>query len=325
MGDSRKIRTILFNILVILTLVFIYIFFFPKKSYVKNKVENGMNDIIESTFNQNMESMKISGNEYFASRENGTVTLQELINNELIAELKDSKGETCSTSSYIEKDEKKMKIHLECTDKTDDKIISLTDDKLICIYQYEKNIEGGYTEWSEWSDWQTEPIENNDLTNVETETRKESDGKIKEQKSRQESIPATSKQACPNGTIEIGNKCKIRKEVGTVSIQYKKCPQNNTQYEYEQIGDKCKKYEIYYINKSSTALSCPEGYNLSGSTCYKTIYYEEEVDKFKDVTYYRYQTRQKTNAKIDIKWSKKDDQELLNQSYTMVGKTTCEF
>ncbi len=326
MGDSRKLRTIIFNILVILTLVFIYIFFFPKKSYVKSKVENGLNDIAESTFNQNIESMKISGNEYFASRENGTVTLQQLIDEGLSAELIDSKGESCNTASYIEKDDTKMKIHLECTDKTEDKIISLTDDKFLCIYQYEKTIEGGYTEWSEWSEWQIEQVEKDDLTNVETQTRQEPDGKVKEQRSRQESTPATSKPACPNGTIDVGNKkCKIRKEVGTIDLQRKKCPDNTTKYEYEQIGDKCKKYEIYYIDQSSTAPTCPQGYSLSGNTCYKTVYYEEEVDKYKDVTYYRYQTRKRTNAKTDIKWSTKDNQELLNQSYIMVGKTSCEF
>ena len=325
MGDSRKIRTILFNILVILTLVFIYIFFFPKKSYVKSKVENGLNDIVESTFNQNMESMRISGTEYFTSRENGTVTLQQLIDEGLSAELKDSKGETCSTASYIEKDDKKMKIHLDCTDKKGDKILNLSDNKFICIYQYEKKTEEGYTDWSEWSEWQKEPVEKDELTNVETETRQELDGKRKEQKSRQESIAATSKQACPNGTTELGNKCKFRKYVGDVNLFYGECPNNDTRYEYDPNGSNCKKYEIYYTDKNNTASSCPQGYNLSGNRCYKTVYYEEEVDNYKDVTYYRYKTRKKTNAKTDIKCSIKDDQELLNQSYTMVGKTTCEF
>lgn len=326
MNDTRKIRTIMFNILVILTLVFIYVFFFPKKSYVKNKMEKGLEEIVENTFNQNMESMKISGKEYFSSRENGTVTLQQLIDEGLSAELKDSKGESCNTASYIEKDENKMKIHLECSDKVEDTIISLTDDKFLCIYQYEKKIESGYTEWSEWSEWQIDKVEKDDLTNVETETRKELAGKTKEQKSRQESTPATSKQACPNGTIDVGNKkCKIRREVGTVDLQQKKCPNNNTKYEYEKIGNKCKKYEIYYIDQSQTTPTCPQGYSLSGNTCYKTVYYEEEVDNYKDVTYYRFQTRKKTDEKIDIKWSTKDDQELLNQSYIMIGKTSCEF
>ena len=325
MSDSRKLRTILFNILVILTLVFIYIFFFPKKSYVKNKMENGLNNIVEDTYKQNIESMKISGNEYFANNGNGTVTLQQLINQGLSAELKDSKGESCSTASYVEKDDKKIKIHLDCNDKSGEKVINLSGDKFVCIYQYEKKIEEGYTDWSEWSDWQTEPIEKNNLTNVETEVRQESDGTTKEQKSRQESVAATSKPACPDGTINTGNKCKIRKEVGTVELDENKCPNNSAKYEYERSGNSCKKYEIYYVEQNSTALTCPQGYNLSGRYCYKTVYYEEEVEKFKDVTYYKYQTRTKTDAKIDIKWSTKDDQELLSKSYNMVGKISCEI
>ncbi len=324
MSDSRKLRTIIFNILVILTLVFIYVFFFPKKSYVKKKIDNGLNDIVDSTFNQNIESMRISGNEYFSSRENGTVTLEELINNGLSAELKDSKGESCSTSSYIEKDDKKMIIHLECNDKTDEKIISLTNDKFLCIYQYEKNIEGGYTDWSAWSEWQKEQVEANELTNVETETRREHEGKTKEQRTRQETTPATSKPACSEGT-PVNGKCKILKYAGDQSVSNGRCPSNTNKYEYVREGNICKKYEIYYTNQSNTALTCPSGYTLSGSTCYKTVYYEEEIDNYVDVTYYRYQTRTKTNAKTDIKWSVKDDQELLSKSYTMVGKISCEF
>ena len=323
MGDSRKLRTIIFNILVILTLVFIYIFFFPKKSYVKSKVENGLNDIAESTFNQNIESMKISGNEYFASRENGTVTLQQLIDEGLSAELIDSKGEACDSSSYIEKDDKKMRIHLACSDKTDEKIISLTNDKFICIYQYEKKIEEGYTEWSEWSEWQKEPVQGNDLTYVETEVRKESNGKQSTQKSRQDVVNA---KACPDGTTEDRGECRIRKYVGNVGLSYGDCPSNTLSVEYERDGNSCKKFNIVYIDQyASSATSCPNGYNLSGRKCYKTIYYNEENESFTDVTYYRYKTRKTTSAKTDIKWSVKDDQELLNQSYTMVGKTTCEF
>ena len=323
MGDSRKIRTILFNILVILTLVFIYIFFFPKKSYVKNKVENGINDIIESTFNQNIENMKISSNEYFNAKGNGTVTLQQLIDEGLSANLSDSKGESCSTASYVEKDDKKIKIHLECSDKTDDRIISLTNEKFICIYQYEKQIAGGYTEWSSWSEWQKDPIEANELREVETEVRKESNGKTSEKKSRQDVVNA---KACPDGTTQESLKCKVRKYVGNVSPSDGKCPNNTISAEYDKEGNTCKKYDIYYIEQyASSTTACPDGYNLSGRKCYKTIYYTEENESFTDVTYYRSRTRTKTDAKIDIKWSKKDDQELLSKSYNMVGKISCEF
>ena len=60
---------------------------------------------------------------------------------------------------------------------------------------------------------------------------------------------------------------------------------------------------------------CEEGYNLKGETCYK-----ETKEKL-----YRKQTRTKENKKIDIIWSKNNDQELLDKEYTITRKVTCEF
>ena len=317
MKDSKKIRTITFNILVILTLLFVYFFFFPKKSYVKDKVDN-LDPLVNDKFKENINTMKIASDEYFSINENKTVTLQELIDQDLVIDLNDSKGEACSTTSYVEKTDEMIKIHLECKDKSGDRFISLKDGKFLCVYQYEKKLESGYTEWSNWSEWTTNQIEANELINVETEIRKESDGKTTVPETKEETIDAYARtEKIYTETIDANQQTYNKNGKTYVSFT---CPANTSNKEYVKENTKCKVYTVRV-----TSYSCPEGYNLSGSTCHRTISSNQEIDKFKDVTYYRYQTREKTNEKIDIKWSTKDDQNLLNDSYNMVGKISCEF
>lgn len=333
MKDSKKLRTIIFNILVILTILFIYFLFFPKKSYVKEKLDDNLSPLSDETFKENINAMKIASSTYFNSNENKTVTLQELIDQNLLAELKDSRGEACSTTSYVERTDEMIKIHLDCNDKSGDRYISLKDDKFLCIYQYEKKIESGYTEWSEWSEWSTNQIEGNEYTNVETEIRKEPDGTKTEIETKEETIAATSSTKrvqtdtinatiqyyCEKGYELRNGKCYKGNSVKNSYASFS-CPANTNNTEYVIDGSKCKVYSI-----TRSGYSCPSGYNLSGSTCYRTVNYEKEVENYKDVTYYRYQTREKTNEKIDTKWSIKDDYNLLNDSYNMVGKISCEF
>ena len=84
-------------------------------------------------------------------------------------------------------------------------------------------------------------------------------------------------------------------------------------------------YITYEAKGNNTTYSCNSGYKLSGNKCYKTITEEQTVDKYIDITYYRYQLRTKQDKKIDIKWSTPNDQNLINQEYNMIRKVTCEF
>ena len=318
MENSKLIRTIVFNILVILTIVFVYLFFFPKKSYIKNKIDNGVNPIVDETFNENIYSMKIAGMAYFENKENGTATIQELIDNGLLADLKDSTQQSCYASSYVEKIDDKMKIHLECSDKSGEKFISLDDGKFLCIYQYEKKTENSFTSWSDWSDWSTNFVESNELTNVETEVRKELDGTTTKTEAKEETVSAYSTaNKTKTGSIDA-----TRKEIYKNGQKYFSftCPANTSEKEYVLENTKC---IVYTITRSN--YTCPDGYSLSGTTCYRTVNYDVETENYKDVTYYRYQKREIIDEKIDIKWSTIDDQNLLNDSYTMVGKVSCEF
>lgn len=360
MKNSSLIRTILFNILIILTVLIIYLLFFPKKSYVREKLDKNPN--IEKTFNSNINSMKIAGLKFFTDNNSTKVTLQELIDKELLIELKDSNDSKCDLNSYIEKSDNKLVIYLKCPDSENTKEIFLesieadTNEKLLCIYEYKKQGKEEYTDWSNWSEWSTEKIEKDELTNVEEKIEKEDDGTEIIEKTNEYSIDATynTKIGCPNGYREQNGICKIREEKNSIdaSVSYLcpngytrnglkcygstntlnalaqyYCPSNQGNTEYELSETKCRVFIIKYSQKATIEeyYTCPNGYYLSGNKCYTSNTYKEEVKKTKDVTYYRYQKRSKQESKTEIIWSTKDNQELIDKEYTMDRVITCEF
>jgi hypothetical protein len=364
MKDSSLIRTVLFNILLVLTLLIIYLMFFPKKSYVKEKLDNEPSHEVEEVFNSNINSMKIASLNYFENNDTSNVTLQELIDKNLLTELKDSTNTSCSNDSYVEKRENKLIIALKCSDKEDTKEIVLdkedndSEERLLCIYEYKKETKEGYTDWSDWSEWSKEKIEKDELTNVEEKVEKEEDGTEVIENTNEYSIEATynSKIGCPDGYTETNGTCKKKEETNSINaivkytceglagyrlegskcvgstntlnaIAHYSCPSNQGSLEYELSGTTCRVFMIRYINPGETQgyYTCPDGYYLSGNRCYASETYNEEIKKYKDVTYYRYQKREKTNKKIDIIWSSKDNQELLDKEYTMSRVITCEF
>ncbi len=357
MENTSIKNKILFNILVVLTILFIYFLFFPKNSYVKTKLDEELNPIIEESFSKNMNSLKIASVNYLDKNESESVTLQELIDKNLLVDLIDSNGNTCDTNSYVKKTEDGMIINLKCSDKEDTITIRKTEkEKLLCLYEYRKETETGYSDWSEWSDWSTEPKEKNDLTNVETKTEQEENGTTISNDVREIRIDAykNNRIACPSGFEESNGKCKKRKESNSISasISYNcpngynrnglncynnqnvieatknyYCPTNQSNIEFELVDSTCKTYYVTYVAPigNETYYTCPAGYTLSGENCYTTEEYETEETDYKEVTYYRYQTRNKIDAKFDIIWSSKDDKELLNNSYNMIRKVTCEF
>lgn len=359
MKDSSKIRTIIFNVLVVLTLLFIYMLFFPKKSYLSKKLNKELNSTVEKTFNQNVNAIKIAGEEHFKNNDNSKVTVKELIDENLLAELKDSNGNVCNNESYIEKQEDKTIIYLECDDKKEK--ITLKDEKFDidlnedndCLYKYQKDL-SEYSNWSDWSEWSKDPVEANELINVETKTEKEVSGTKDVKDSRTIKIDANrnTNYSCPNGYTLDGTKCKKMVENKSISASvsyscpagygrngsdcYKNgnkvpatktyfCPTVNGNVITKLEGSICRVYTIYDTKdaSSSTYYTCNKGYTLKGNACYKTEEYTKQVEDYIDVIYYRYQTREKINEKFDIKWSTKDDLNLLEEGYTIVEEISC--
>lgn len=354
---SHAIRTILFNILIILTILLIYFLFFPKKSYVKTILDNNKSSRIEETFNTNINNMKIASQNYFENNESNKVTLQELIDNNLLTNLKDSEENICDTNSYSEISDDKLTIYLKCQDK--EQTVEIKENKktkLLCLYEYRKEIEQGYTEWSDWSQWSIQEIEENELTNVETKIEEEPDDTKIITDTKQISIDATKneKLSCPDGYYEENSKCKKKVESNSInaSISYScpdgytrnglkcynntntidatknyYCPSNQTNIEFELLGSECKAYNIRYIetNTKEEYYTCPNGYKLKENKCYKTEEYEKEITNYKEVKYYRYQTRKKTESKFDIIWSSKENENLKNSEYNITRNISCEF
>ena len=359
MKDSSLIRTILFNALLVLTLLAIYLLFFPKKSYIKDKL-NIKDPKVEETFNSNIDSMKVASINYFKTEKSNKVTLQELIDRNLINEIKDSTDSSCDSNSNIKREDNKLIINLKCTDKEDTREIILNseekNDGTSCIYEYIKNVGEGYSDWSDWSEWSKDKIEKDEYTNVEEKIEKEEDGKETVTKSREFSIEATYNSggsSCPGGYSPANGTCKKKEHTNTINanadyscpkgynlngtkcvgssntinagVKYS-CPSNQGNVEYIQDGSKCLVYVTTYADPVSEGYySCPGGYYLSGNRCYGSESYNEEVTKYKDVTYYRYQKREKLDQKIETIWGIKDNQELLNEGYTMAKVITCEF
>ena len=330
-------KKVLFNALVFLTIIFIYMIFFPKKSYIQKKIDIELNPLIEETFNQNINSLKIAGETYFEKNNNSKITLKELKDKNLLAELKDSQGNICSDSSYVEKTSSKMTVKLECKEKTDEVVI-YNHEKFLCIYQYEKKINASYTDWSAWSEWSTKEIKKIVSKKKEVTTKAQENtkyycpegydvynGKCKK-KEKNSTINASLSLECPEGYSRTWTTCQkgnIQKE----ATKKYYCPSNNGNIEFELSGDKCNAYSVKYteVLKQEKYYTCPNGYKIKDNICYKTEEYKEEQNKYKEVKYYRYQTRKKEKEKIDIKWSTDNDKELLNNKYNKVGTVTCEF
>lgn len=119
----------------------------------------------------------------------------------------------------------------------------------------------------------------------------------------------TQSAVCPSGYTKIGNSCvKTKTNAAT-------CPSG-----YEKINNTCKK--VYY---KSIIKSCPTGFTLTNETnqrCYKKVTRVITMHDVRDVTYYRYATREYINGTIDYKWStSNNDKSLLNNGYKLTGRT----
>ena len=119
----------------------------------------------------------------------------------------------------------------------------------------------------------------------------------------------TQSAVCPSGYTKIGSSC-VKTKTSTAT-----CPSG-----YVKQDNTCKK--VYY---TSIVKSCPTGYTLTGETnprCYMKVSRTIIVHDVRDVTYYRYATREYINGTIDYKWStSNNDKNLLDNGYKLTGRT----
>lgn len=118
----------------------------------------------------------------------------------------------------------------------------------------------------------------------------------------------TKTATCPSGYEKINNSCvKMITKTAT-------CPKG-----YEKINNTCKKVLYKDYEKS-----CPAGYNFTndGSQCYKKDIITVLKHGIREVTYYRFATREYIGGSVVYKWSTSNhDESLLSQGYVLTGRT----
>ncbi len=120
----------------------------------------------------------------------------------------------------------------------------------------------------------------------------------------------TKTASCPSGYTKSGNECvKYPTTTKTAS-----CPSG-----YTKSGDTCIKSSTSTTTKNAT---CPSGQTLKDKKCYKDVTTMVTVEGTRNVTYYRYRTREYSGGSIDYKWSpSNNDKTLLDAGYKLTGKT----
>lgn len=122
----------------------------------------------------------------------------------------------------------------------------------------------------------------------------------------------TGKASCPSGYTPSGTTC-VKTASNTITKEAK-CLDG-----YYKSGSLCAKNNV---TKTTRDASCPKDQKISNGWCYKNVSSVIQVNDTKDVTYYRYRTRDYVGGTIDYKWStSNNDKSLLNSGYKLTGKT----
>ncbi len=188
-NESFTLKDVIFNLLFIMLFVFILLWLFPSKSFLKDKeIANS-----KQLFNDNLTVMKEAAVSYFTNPrlpqvigKSEKMTLSEMIDEKLLLELYDSNGEKCNiNTSYVQitkenSDEYVLKIYLSCTDDEDYILVHLgcydycendvCEIKEVFKYEYKKETPCTWTDFGAWSNWQTSYVAPTSTRKVETKT-----------------------------------------------------------------------------------------------------------------------------------------------------------
>lgn len=277
------LKNFVLKLLLIVILVFLIIWLFPTKSYVNNLIDSKLGTSKEQIFNTNINTMKEAAISYYSGERlpetSSKITLEEMLNKNLLIEFKDSNNKKCDTKkSYakITKNEEDytLKVNLTCSDTKGHIISYLTYNDAGDVYEKKKLTEddteeenteptssentvaatpsntqsGYYTNYGSWSAWSTNYVSNSNTRQVETKVEKVQTGSVKVQ---------------DGTTTETKSALKVRTTINGKTKYVYVCPSD-----YDNHGT----YD----------------YNL---TCYKTVAKYENKALYKNVTYYRYRDR----------------------------------
>lgn len=123
--DSFSMKDVILQILFVVLFIFIMMWLFPSKQFVKDALE----PLYDRIFNENILMMKDSAKSYYTTPrlpqkvgDKVSMTLGDMLDKKIILPFTDSKGRQCdNTASYVEitkmDDEYIMKVNLKCTEQ----------------------------------------------------------------------------------------------------------------------------------------------------------------------------------------------------------------
>ena len=255
-------------------------------------LSNSLDVLTNNIFSQNIERMKNVGKEYFTLErlpekvgDIKTLTLEDMYEKNLILELTDKNGNSCSAeNSYVSvekyENEYQMKVYLECGEESDYIIVIMgcydyckndicefdPEEEKEIEYEYKKTNGGSWTEYGKWSEWSKVSVSKTDYRQVETKVETE---KYSYDKTITEEVYEKIEASCPSGYKKTSDGTKCYK-VNTVDDYLD--PVCETISGYKLVGRKgftC----TYSKNVTSTTTdiaTCPSGYTKSGNSCVKS-------------------------------------------------------
>lgn len=291
--ERFSFKDVILQIVLVVLFVFLLLWLFPTKSYVDNKVGDGLKPLYNQLFSQNVDTMKEAAISYFTTSrlpknigDKETLTLGEMLDKKLLIPFLDSNNNQCSlTDSYVEitkmDDEYILKVNLSCSDNSDYILVHLGCysycENGLCEkqeepvvkptpkptvkptvtkkyeYEYELVTNGKWGEWSAWSNWSEAKVDKTDYRNVKTKNETVVDG---------------------TETIKVGTETIVKDAKENVSYY---CPKG-----YTQKGTSCTRSTTQTVTINATANtknSCPSGYTLNGNECSKEVSYISSYKK----------------------------------------------
>ena len=252
MYEEKKKRNINWKSLIIkILLLALIVFLIIWVIQINTKRNNEQNDT--KVFNQNIATMKESSESYYKSNklpenigDKDKITLEEMIDNNLLMEFTDKNGNFCDEkNSYAQVTKTKenvyqLKVLLSCDDNTDYLVKNLT-------------------------------IENNKIDNKENKNQTSEDNKEVQanEDNNEKSVDEINKET--NNVDYVDEKVQNEPKTETV-YEKKKVYSYTTQYEFRKL-----------LEAESSKYTCPDGYSLLGDKCFKSII-ESEIDA--TATYY---------------------------------------
>jgi len=252
--NAFTLKDVIFNLLFIVLFVFILLWLFPSKSFLKDNYNNN-EATTNQIFNHNIETMKDAAVSYFTTErlpkkvgDQVSLTLRQMRDKKLLLSLIDSKGNVCDEGlSYVEitkdsKDEYILKVSLSCSDNEDYILVHLgcydycegdvceKDEPIAYKYQYKLEIPCKLTDWSAWSAWSTTYVQANSNRKVETQ-------------SSTSTIDATITNTCQDGYLYNQSTGLCYKNISNVDVKDAEkvinysCSINGTEYYITKNGE----------------------------------------------------------------------------------------